>query len=133
MFICDSCFKSSKPNELCHRKVVETRVRNYEHSVTKGGDGEKEKYVKVYKSKGWEIVREQRICQSCIGREIDKELLAMGKDVVNQFESKGTLVIPKPKRKSKEEESQFSIKLPYDVLPSNFFRDLDGLKELLRK
>lgn len=133
MFTCDVCHKSSQPNQSCHRKVVATRPKEYEHSVTKGS--EEKQFTKVYKFKGSEIVKEQKVCRACISNEVNKELLAKGKDVVNDFDMAISIVVPsKPKRKSREEDgSQFKIKLPYDILSSNFFHKLEGLEAWLHK
>ncbi len=116
MFICDKCFKVSKPNQSCNLIVIEKRNKDYEHTVIRGT--EEKKFEKVYRSKGWEIVREQKTCQACILAELpEKELYKE--------------VYVKPKHKDEIVED-FKIKLPYDIQPSDF-RKLEGVKEFQRK
>lgn len=56
MFICESCNQSSK---LFNLIVVDKREKIYYYTVKK----EKEEVQRT--SKGWEIVKEKKVCKKC--------------------------------------------------------------------
>ena len=114
MFICQSCFNVSEPNQACNLKVTQTRPREYIQTIMKGT--EEKQYEKVYKFRGSEIVREQKTCQNCI----DKELGIVRVD-------------NRPKRISNEERKPFEPKtqLPYDILPTYFPWHLQNKSEVI--
>jgi hypothetical protein len=63
MFICDKCFKSSKPGDLCNKLVVETRPQTYTYKTKVGKPPHQTERTK--ETKGKEIVREIKLCNDC--------------------------------------------------------------------
>ena len=120
MFVCDKCQEVSKPNQSCNLIVIEKRNKDYEYTVIRGT--EEKKFEKVYRSKGWEIVREQKTCQACIQKDLEKQ---------PGYIADTRELHVKPRHKDEVVE-EFKIKLPYDIQPSNF-RKLEGVKEFQRK
>ena len=52
MFICQECFRSSKPHDTCNKVVVERRKMMYKNSKGKT-------------SEGWEVAKEASLCTPC--------------------------------------------------------------------
>ena len=57
MYVCELCFGVSQPRDKQIKRVVETRERIYYDTSGRNKIGE-----------GREIVKEQVICASCVGR-----------------------------------------------------------------
>lgn len=56
MFKCEKCGRTTRTGEKQHKKVIETREKNYTNLDT---------YGNKKTSKGWEIVKEINICEKC--------------------------------------------------------------------
>ena len=60
MFRCDKCKKITKPGEKQHKKVIQTRKKEYHNEDKWGND-------KV--SVGYETVKEINLCEKCAEKE----------------------------------------------------------------
>jgi hypothetical protein len=61
MYICQSCNTVQLPRTPLSLRVVETRQMTYTNTVFDEDEGEKQVVTK-----GWETVREERWCPSCV-------------------------------------------------------------------
>ena len=86
MFKCEKCHKNSKYGEKQHKLVVEKREKSYHYYVvkvrlqrgktkqiyieTKPDERDRNKQLlKEFTTRGWEIVRELKLCETCAGKK----------------------------------------------------------------
>lgn len=62
MFRCDQCLEITRPHESMNRIVVDKRDKSY-HNKIRSEDPFTPKKETI--TKGWEIVREKKLCPTC--------------------------------------------------------------------
>ena len=63
MFTCEHCHNATKPRQRAFLVITEKRPKEYQQVITKIIEGEK--VEKTITTRGWEVVKEKRVCEDC--------------------------------------------------------------------